>query len=81
MCTFTFCYKDGKQNVFENIVRVQYTQAGFSNEIEEKELLTYCFPTNATYHLFSDSTNYTVSGKDLSYIEVQEENYIELQED
>jgi len=74
MCTFTFCYRDGTEISFENITNVRYFNGEKNIEVSENELLTHCFPTKCTLHLFTNGFNRSVSGKFLSYIEVQKED-------
>lgn len=74
MCTFIFQYENNVTNHFENIKKVSYTRGGAGVTIGEKDLLTHTFPTGYDLHLFSDTSNFTVSGKNLVYIEVRKEN-------
>ena len=73
MVTFTFCYENGTTHSFEHITRVELVHAT-RVVVSEQELMTHSFPTNETYHLFSANSNFTVSGKNISYIEVEKEN-------
>lgn len=73
MCTFVFRYSDGSEHDFEHIKRVEYVRSN-NIVVNEQSLLTHCFPTKYDLHLFSDDSNFTVSGKDLVWIEVRKES-------
>lgn len=73
MCTFIFCYENGVKNSFEHITRVEYVRAN-NVIVSEQELLSHRFPTKHDLHLYSANSNFTVSGNNISYIEVKEED-------
>jgi len=70
MVTFTFKYNDGAEHVFDHIETAEY---GDGQRIEGNELLTHWFPIGYDFHLCSDDCNFTVSGSNLTYIEVESE--------
>ena len=74
MCGFIFHYANNAEHPFEHIKSVKYSRDGSSTTVDEKELLTHSFPTGIDLHLFSDTSNFTVSGKNLVYIEVRKES-------
>ena len=74
MYTFIFCYENTTKHQFEHITRVEYSSFGKQTIVSENELLSHHFPTGQTLHLFSETANFTVSGNQLSYIEVQKED-------
>ncbi len=74
MCTFVFYYENNVTHQFERINNVRYSCGGISSTVDEKELLTHSFPTGTDLHLFSDDSNFTVSGKNLVYIEIKKES-------
>ncbi len=74
MCGFIFHYENNAEHPFEHIISVKYSHAGSSVTVEEKELLTHSFPTGIDLHLFSATSNFTISGKNLVYIEVRKES-------
>ena len=73
MCSFIFHYENNVEHLFEHIKIVKYAYAGSGITVNEKELLSYSFPTGIDLHLFSDNSNFTVNGKNLIYIEVKKE--------
>lgn len=74
MCTFIFQYEGNVTNHFENINKVSYVRGGSNVVVDNQSLLTHAFPIGYDLHLFSDTSNFTVSGKNLVYIEVRKEN-------
>lgn len=72
MCTFIFRYTDGSEHEFNNINRVEYVRSS-TIVVNSNELLTHRFPTKCDLHLFSETSNFTVSGIDLVWIEVAKE--------
>ncbi len=74
MCSFIFHYENNTEHPFEHIKRITYSRAGSRVTVDEKDLLTHSFPTGTDLHLFSDTSNFTVSGKNLVYIEVRKES-------
>ena len=73
MCTFIFRYENDTQHSFEHIISVEYSKAGHSVTVNEKDFLSHRFPINTALYLFSDDSCYTVNGNNLSYIEVRKE--------
>lgn len=73
MCSFIFLFENNAEHPFEHIKRVTYSRAACGVAVDEKDLLTHSFPTGTDLHLFSDTSNFTVSGKNLVYIEVRKE--------
>lgn len=78
MCTFTFVYQIGENEIkkcFPHIVQVNYMSSTTKPCIvKEDELLKHCFPINKTLYLFSEDTNYSVDGNQICYIEIKKEN-------
>ncbi|MCI8370916.1 MAG: hypothetical protein HFI75_00680 [Lachnospiraceae bacterium] len=74
MCTFIFQYENGVKHQFEHIKSVRYSGAGKVIVVDEQNLLTHPFPTGKDLHLFSDRSNFTVNGKNLTYIETKKED-------
>ena len=74
MCSFIFYYENNAEHPFEHIKRVTYSRAGSSVTVDEKDMLTHSFPIGTDLHLFSDTSNFTVSGKNLICIEVRKES-------
>ena len=74
MCTFIFQYENNVENHFENINKVSYIRNGSVVTVDESNLLTHAFPTGYDLNLFSKTSNFTVSGKNLVYIEGRKEN-------
>jgi len=72
MCTFHFRYTSGDTHVFEHITKAEFMRSNLVT-VTEKDLLSFRFPTGYDLHLFSETNNFTVSGKDLTYIEVKKE--------
>ena len=73
MCSFTIAYTDGTKLNFEHITRVDYTRAGQSTSITAENMLSCHYPIGCTLHLFSENSNYSVSGNGLLYIEAKSE--------
>lgn len=72
MATFTFFYENGTKNIFEHIERAVY----FRSEritVSGNQLLTHEFSLGRDICLYSTNSNFTVSGKNLSYIEITSE--------
>lgn len=73
MYTFTFTYQDGSNNYFEHIKEVQYIRSS-TITVSGDNIHDHLFPTGYDLHLFSDTLNVTVNGKNLLYIEVEKES-------
>ena len=74
MCTFVFCYNNGIKNTFEHIISAKYSLGDGDIVVDENDLLTHGFHTGHDLRLFSNSANFTVSGNNLLYIEIQKED-------
>ncbi len=74
MCGFIFHYENNVKHPFEHIRSVKYYRGVSCTIVDEAELLIHSFPTGIDLHLFSDTSNFTVSGKNLVYIEVIKES-------
>lgn len=74
MYTFIFYYENGANHSFKHITQVKYSVGGISHSVSGTEILTHCFPITETLHLFSETSNYSASEKQLYLIEVQKEN-------
>lgn len=72
MYTFNFTYQDGQNKYFEHINEVKYYIRS-DYMVSGDDILKYRFPIGPTLHLFSDSSNISVSGNNLLYIEVKKE--------
>lgn len=75
MFTFKFTYQDGSNNYFENIKEVQYVRST-NITVAGDNIQKHLFPTGIDLHLFSETMNVTVSGKNLLFIEVKKRNLI-----
>lgn len=73
MCTFIFCYTDGSKCNFQHIKKAMYIKSEIVT-VDEQNLLTHRFPMNCDLHLFCDNSNFTVSGHNLLYIEINKES-------
>lgn len=71
-CTFVFRYADGSELKVSGVNEVSFIRTS-DIIVRENELLTFSFPTGYDYHLFSDGSNTTVSGKSLKLIKVTKE--------
>lgn len=74
MYKFEFKFANDRTHTFENIVKVCYfdpIDEEYVN-IENKEILTYKFPLNVDFRLFSETSSVIVSKKDLEKVQVVE---------
>ncbi len=74
MYTFNFYYENGVSHSFKHITHVKYSVGGISHSVSGTEISTHCFPITETLHLFSETSNYSTSEKQLYLIEVKKEN-------
>lgn len=74
MYSFNFYYDDDKNRLFQHIVRAEYSIGSSRIVVSGDELLSHCFPLDETLHIFSDSASFSVSEKQLRYLEILKEN-------
>lgn len=73
MYSFIFHYENNSEHLFKHIKSAKYSHHGSSVTVNEQDLLNHSFPTGIDLHLFSDTSNFAISGKNLIYMEVKKE--------
>lgn len=72
MYKFIFYCEDGGKYEFENIERVAYKSPNGIIQLNGNQILSHSFWLGYDYYLFSKTSTFTISGKNLRCIEATE---------